>query len=259
MKSLLKKLIPSFVMNAYVTYRRQAEDRKNAVRSNEEVFGEIYREKKWSDDKAAGEAFCSGTGSTTESIVEPYITAISKELRSFASPVRVVDLGCGDFRVGSRLVPLCGHYTAVDVVPDLIAHLKATYQQHNLEFLHLDITHAPLPDGDVCLVRQVFQHLSNSQIEAVLAKMTRLFTSYITEHHPENPASVVRISTKSTEVRFGSSRTQEYFSISRRSIATLRHAVRFSKFPAHRLIATPPPGLFELLKLRSHRNSLRHR
>ncbi len=191
MKSLLKKLIPSFVMNAYVTYRRQAEDRKNAVRSNEEVFGEIYREKKWSDDKAAGEAFCSGNGSTTESIVEPYITAISKELQSFASPVRVVDLGCGDFRVGSRLVPLCGHYTAVDVVPDLIAHLKATYQQDNLEFLHLDITHAPLPDGDVCLVRQVFQHLSNSQIEAVLAKMTGYSRAYITEHHPENPASVV--------------------------------------------------------------------
>jgi SAM-dependent methyltransferase len=191
MKAVLKKLIPPFLMDAYVQYCRKAEDRRNSNRSNEEVFGEIYRERKWSDNKSATETYCSGTGSTTETIVEPYVKTMVERLKRFSERPRVVDLGCGDFRVGSRLVPYCQHYTAVDVVPDLINHLRTQHTQSNLQFMHLDITRDPLPDGDVCLIRQVFQHLSNSQIEAVMAKLSEYSRIFITEHHPEDSPTIV--------------------------------------------------------------------
>jgi site-specific recombinase XerC len=41
-----------------------------------------------------------------------------------------------------------------------------------------------LPDGDVCFVRQVFQHLSNGQIAQVLPKLRKYRRIYITEHLP---------------------------------------------------------------------------
>lgn len=187
MKGRLKALMPRFVLRAYYRHLRAQEDARNLDRTPEEVFSEIYRQEKWG---GSGQRFCSGSGSTSKSIVGPYVNKIRECLQSCGpEKPRVVDLGCGDFFVGRQLLDFCSTYTGIDVVPGLIQHLRGTVNDDRVEFLCLDIVRDPLPHGDVCLIRQVLQHLSNAQISRVLAKLTQYRTIFVTEHYPSNAAT----------------------------------------------------------------------
>jgi hypothetical protein len=79
----------------------------------------------------------------------------------------------------------------VDVVSDLVRHLKASVREHGVKFLCLDIVREELPPGDICLIRQVLQHLSNEQIGKVLAKLGRYPVVFVTEHYPKDGPAVV--------------------------------------------------------------------
>jgi hypothetical protein len=79
-----------------------------------------------------------------------------------------VDLGCGDFNVGSQLRPYCSEYVACDIVQSLIERNKLKFADRGVEFRALDMASDPLPAGDVVFIRQVLQHMSNAQILALL-------------------------------------------------------------------------------------------
>ncbi len=102
-----------------------------------------------------------------------------------------VDLGCGDFRIGKQLLPLCTKYIGADIVKSLIDYNINNYSNENISFVHLDIVDAELPLGDVCFIRQVFQHLSNRQILSILKKIENYKWVFITEHYPTNNESIV--------------------------------------------------------------------
>ena len=189
-KSLVKQVAPKGALRAYERYIRAAEHARNAKLTPQQVFSEIYRKGVWGN--AGGEGFYSGTGSSTQSIVEPYVAALTQFLATRPEDARnVVDLGCGDFSVGRQLLPSCSSYTGVDVVPDLIRHLQATVTDPRAQFKCMDMIDGELPAGDVCLIRQVFQHLSNAQIAKVLAKLDRYRTVFITEHFPPDSVALV--------------------------------------------------------------------
>src|SRR5687768_3505231 len=98
MKALLKTLLPTQLLKAWHRCKSARQDHINATRTPEQVFSEIYRLHRWG---IGGEKYCSGSGSRTRSIVEPYVTTIKAHLRSHAGgKPRVLDLGCGDFVVG---------------------------------------------------------------------------------------------------------------------------------------------------------------
>ena len=148
----------------------------------EKVFTGIYRQNTWGG--AEGE-FCSGPGSVDDGIVSAYIAAISAQASSEGFLGRAfVDLGCGDFRVARRLIPLCSSYTGIDIVKPLVRQNQERYGNGVVCFMHLDIVDDSLPDGDVCFLRQVLQHLSNYQIVAILQKLTKYRWVFITEHYP---------------------------------------------------------------------------
>ena len=54
-----------------------------------------------------------------------------------------VDLGCGDFRVGRQLLPLCSGYIGVDIVKPLICRNQEKYGNATTRFMHLDIVIRP--------------------------------------------------------------------------------------------------------------------
>lgn len=147
-------------------------DKHNAKLSAKEVFGEIYKRHGW------------GMGSGIGSDSPPYIDMIIDFLKS-SNKKTLVDLGCGDFRVGSNFIDYCSEYIGVDIVPELIDELKSCYQKDNVRFLCLDIIEDRLPGGDICLVRQVLQHLSNAEIIKILPKLQKYETVFVTEHHPD--------------------------------------------------------------------------
>lgn len=151
----------------------------------EKVFRAVYKEGKWGTDPQGD--FYSGSGSHDPKIVLPYIEAVGKFLESLPVPPSLVDLGCGDFNVGRQLRPYCGNYTACDVVSDLIARNQTKFCDLNIDFRRLDITQDNFPDADVAVLRQVLQHLSNTQILKVIPKLDRYKFLVLTEHLPADP------------------------------------------------------------------------
>jgi hypothetical protein len=182
MKSLIRKLLPHFLLQHYRRFKRLREKRRNQSKTTEAVFTEIYTMNKWGG--LQGE-FCSGDGTANEQIVAPYIQMVADRasIENF-SDLTFADLGCGDFRVGKQLLPLCSSYIGVDIVQPLIQRNQEMYGDAHAQFIHLNIVQDELPNGDVCFIRQVLQHLSNQQIVAVLQKLTKYKWVFITEHYP---------------------------------------------------------------------------
>ncbi|WP_035695896.1 class I SAM-dependent methyltransferase [Christiangramia portivictoriae] len=129
--------------------------------------------------------FYSGNGSHDDALVQPYLEVVRNFLNSFSRGLRVCDLGCGDFNIGRQLLDHALHYIAVDIVPALINYNKVHFQFDNLEFRYLNIATDELPEGDVVILRQVLQHLSNDEVQSVLNKINSFRYLILTEHHPE--------------------------------------------------------------------------
>ena len=96
----------------------------------------------------------------------------------------ITDVGCGDFRVGAKIVPFVGKYHGLDVVPELIAHNQTKFASRSISFSCLDATVQRAPPADLCLIRQVLQHLSNHEIMAVLHNCGHFQHVIVTEHWP---------------------------------------------------------------------------
>src|SRR5260221_3517435 len=113
--------------------------------------------------------YCIGSRGT---VLQGYSQQMADLLRGHSMELgrtlTVVDLWSGGFTVGRALLEnLPGsEYIGCDIVPELIAHNNASYASDKISFRRLDLVSDPLPDGDVCLVRQVLQHLSNADIMA---------------------------------------------------------------------------------------------
>ncbi|MDO7172805.1 class I SAM-dependent methyltransferase [Mariniflexile sp. AS56] len=147
-----------------------------------DAMEQVYAMKLWGDNKSD---FYSGSGSHHPEITSPYLDALIPFLTSFKNPLVVCDLGCGDFNIGKELVKHTKEYIGVDIVTNLITHNKTHFKADNLEFKCLDIALDPLPSGDCALLRQVLQHLSNTEIQSIISKLAQYKYVILTEHLPQ--------------------------------------------------------------------------
>lgn len=156
-----------------------------APAARQQVFARIYREGSWGSSGVAGD-FDSGTGSHCDEITGPYVKNVQEFIRCRwkKSAPRIVDLGCGDFGVGAQLAGSGSDYVGVDIVPALVEGNRQLHGKAHVQFECRDIVIDSLPQGDLCLVRQVFQHLSNDDIAAVIPKLEQYEEVLITEHLP---------------------------------------------------------------------------
>jgi SAM-dependent methyltransferase len=151
-----------------------------AAQTREEVFNEVYRKKMWT----GGSAKPSGAGSYGE-MAEQYLHYIGRFIDSKAVD-SIVDVGCGDFNIGSKLSRYVKRYIALDVSSEIIERNKITYAElSNVEFQQLDACSDQIPLADLVIVRQVLQHLTNAEIEDLLSNVEKSGTKYviIVEHH----------------------------------------------------------------------------
>ncbi len=151
------------------------------------TFQDIYKNDRWGS--VEGEKFYSGIRSRG-SVVDTYVTnmavLLEQHARELGRSLIIIDLGCGDFTVGRELLTRIANakYVGCDIVPELILHNRVNNKNPNIVFREIDIVEDNLPDGDVCLIRQVLQHLSNADVSRVLPKLTKYHAVYITEGHP---------------------------------------------------------------------------
>lgn len=145
------------------------------------VMEQIYELKLWGGEPFD---FYSGTGSHNPKIINPYLDVLVSFLKSQNKPLVVCDLGCGDFNIGKHLTKYTRKYFAIDIVEKLINRNKDLYKEDNLEFRCLDIAKDKIPAGDCIILRQVLQHLSNSEIQNIVEKLTDYKYVIVTEHIP---------------------------------------------------------------------------
>lgn len=151
------------------------------------AFQDAYGRAQWGQKE--GSQFFSGAGSYG-ACADTYVECISRILqdrsREADGALRVVDLGCGDFSVGRRLLPDTEliTYIGCDIVPELIEAHSANVHDPRASFQELDIVADELPDGDICLVREVLQHLCNADVSRVLKKLDKYKEVYVTEGRP---------------------------------------------------------------------------
>lgn len=182
LKADFRSLVPSVVLRQWARLKNQRTTPTTDVRT---IFTDIYKSNRWGGE--AGEFF-SGSGSDAASTCD-FVDTVNAFIAD--NGVRsVVDLGCGDFRVGSQIVRAGLEYTGVDIVEDLIARNNTTFGGDGVRFVCLNIIEDALPGAELCLVRQVLQHLSNDQIARILQKISRYPFAIIAEHHP-GPARLV--------------------------------------------------------------------
>jgi hypothetical protein len=143
-----------------------------------EAFAQTYSNKLWGGIE--GNEFFSGFGSL-DKFATPYVEWLTGFIVERGIK-NIVDLGCGDFQIGQKICSANSvNFIGVDIVPDLIESNQSRYANATISFTCADIIEDELPDGDICLIRQVLQHLSNSQISRVLANCSKFPYLVVTE------------------------------------------------------------------------------
>lgn len=146
-----------------------------------DVMQQVYDMKLWGGKEFD---FYSGAGSHVSDIINPYLEAVITFLNSHNNTLTLCDLGCGDFNIGNHLTTYTKKYIAVDIVENLIERNKTCFTANNVEFECLDIIEDEIPIADCVILRQVLQHLSNSEIQKIIKKLGAYKYVILTEHIP---------------------------------------------------------------------------
>jgi glycosyltransferase involved in cell wall biosynthesis len=203
-KILLKKIFPLWLLKLRQDYQSKKYLREYNILSTQQVFTKIYEDGAWGKSIDPKQIYYSGDGSHDHSIVSTYVEAIEHFFSIFEIKPSAVDLGCGDFSVGSKVRHLFDKYIACDIVDPVISFNKGKYKNINVDFRVLDITKDDLPDGDVVFIRQVLQHLSNEQISAAISKISSKYKYFVlTEHLPSSDTFIHNLDKPSgPDIRF---------------------------------------------------------
>ena len=189
-RRVLRSLLPVQLVNSLKRLELLAfgEDRRFTKKSRSRIFDEIYQKGSWGVD-GKGET-TSGGGSHNEVIVSEYLEGVRNWIQSLDGRPKVADMGCGDFSIGSQLVPLTSHYLALDVSEVVIERNRSRWAFDNVDFQVLDIVSDQLPSADVGIIRQVLQHLGNVEVSSFCEKVNKAkpFRHLIvSEHIPADP------------------------------------------------------------------------
>ena len=152
-----------------------------ATRSNAVIFRNIYENRLWGVGSDPEVPFYSGIGSYDPSVIQ-YVSLVIDIINRY-DVSNVVEIGCGDFTVASQYADKCKSYLGIDVVKALVEHNQRTYGTKAVSFLFADASRTKLPACDLCIIRQVLQHLSNRDIMNILTNITSKYI-LVTEHLP---------------------------------------------------------------------------
>lgn len=159
-------------------------DHEKNTPSNEEMFTNIYKFGIWKGqgDQNLKKPFYSGPGSYG-TVADEYVRMLVHFIGH--NIVRsITDLGCGDFAIGKKIIDHLPEitYNGCDIVPDLIEYNNTKYSSSQIKFHHLDATKDLIPVADLLTIRQVFQHLSNDEIDRILKNCNGFKFIIVTEH-----------------------------------------------------------------------------
>lgn len=168
-----------------------------------DVMTQIYKKHLWGGENFD---FYSGEGSHKPEIIQPYLSAVITFLKGYNNQLSICDLGCGDFNIGKELSHYSSSYIGVDIVEDLISRNKTLFQSEKIDFTCLDMAKDTLPKADCAILRQVLQHLSNSEIKSIINKLRAYKFFILTEHIPTSDftANIDMVSCQGNRLKYNS-------------------------------------------------------
>ena len=179
MKKFLKLVLPDFLIKYLIKIHWEIELKKFKKMNNYDIFKKIYTDKLWTPENEKNNfKFYSGVGSHKTELTKEYIIKTTQFLKSFKQKPDILELGCGDFGLSSKLVEFSNNFIACDIFDQLIEINKIKYNNLKVEFRVVDMTKDNLPKADICIVRYVLQHLSNEMIIKFITKIKDRWDSY---------------------------------------------------------------------------------
>lgn len=122
------------------------------------TFSKIYEINHWG--KGSGEGSNPVNAAEYLSVLQTYFDDPRFET--------IVDLGCGDWQIMSKLsIPQTKKYIGLDVVPSIIKHHQTHYSAANVRFMGIESLREFKErgiSGDLLIVKDVMQHWPNSEI-----------------------------------------------------------------------------------------------
>lgn len=128
-----------------------------------DTFSDIYRKALW------GKKNQSGSGSTLKE-GQLYIDTMNRLIRENGWK-SIVDVGCGDGLIGSRLQ--VEHYTGVDCVPSLLAENRKRYFGKNYLALDISEKYDTIPVADCLVCKDVLHHWPTETVKRLLDYLIR--------------------------------------------------------------------------------------
>lgn len=135
-------------------------------------FRLYYRSNFWGDAETA-----SGDSSRLDKS-----EAISLLLQKLVFPlgIQLLDLGCGDCNWIGELTFKPSRYVGVDLVPELIERNRARFRSDSTEFYCHDMRQPlPVSTADVVLIRDIFPHMSDDEVQTVIGNIRSLSASVL--------------------------------------------------------------------------------
>jgi hypothetical protein len=144
-----------------------------AQKSPQQVFTEIYTEKKWGGGDASS---FSGPGSSLDqtNVVREALPMIIEELNCKS----LIDVPCGDFFWMKTVTLDNVEYIGGDIVADLIEKNQKLYSGGKRRFILVDLLQGPLPKSDLVLCRDCLGHFSYMHIFLALTNIKRSGAEY---------------------------------------------------------------------------------
>ena len=136
----------------------------------EDIFTNIYKNKTWGNNHNDEYSGSSGSGSSLEYNKDSYVPLLKYFIRT-NNIKTIVDLGCGDFICGKKIYDdLDIVYTGYDVYKKLIDYNSKIHLLPKYSFIHLDFCNDKenIMNGDLCILKDVLQHWSLSNIYTFL-------------------------------------------------------------------------------------------
>jgi SAM-dependent methyltransferase len=190
-KSTIKRMLPEPAQAFYLRMRNQQIQRQYRSLTLADAFAKIMGSFAWGKGDADGIP-SSGFGSRG-GLVEKWCLLLENQLRAYRV-ASIADLGCGDFTAGSLIARMGYTLIGVDIVQSVIDWNVSVHSSDHVRFVRADIASDPLPPADVAIVRQVLQHLSNLEVEAVLANILGSYLRvFITEHIYTGPNCIPNV------------------------------------------------------------------
>jgi len=128
---------------------------------HQEIFNQVYRSNRW--------IFGSGTGAVTANN-RPYLRFLQDLLDGHPEIRSVLDVGCGDWQIGSQIRWGERDYLGLDCSDYILDATRARHGGGRIRFAVGNAVLDPLPPADLLILKDVLEHLSHADIATLLEK-----------------------------------------------------------------------------------------